>query len=186
MLEWIEKRRKLITWIFGITISIIVLSPFSFIGWLPDYIVFSIGATFILKTFATGLTGTRAIIVRVMTTLLLIGYVIITSLFGARLLNKYEKREPDVSSLSHSRHGIRTDTYTQNHSGMGSYWKIWNWRTSSESRQIRSKLQVWFRLGHAGDNNRQLQRLSKLQIREILGISGHPSWCSSFVPKTIF
>lgn len=91
MLEWIEKRRKLITWIFGITISIIVLSPFSFIGWLPDYIVFSIGATFILKTFATGLTGTRAIIVRVMTTLLLIGYVIITSLFGARLLNKYEK-----------------------------------------------------------------------------------------------
>lgn len=104
--DWVEKKQKLITWIFGITILILVLSPFSFTGWLLDYIVFSIGATVILKTFVTGLTRTWTIVIQVLTALMLICYLTLTSLFGARLINKYEKenltflmyRIPDIVS----------------------------------------------------------------------------------------
>jgi hypothetical protein len=82
--------QKLVAACSMILIMIIAFSPFSFIGWFFDYVLFFMGATIILFTLLRNWSKTMIIIIRFLALLVFSGYVILNTLFGARLSDKYK------------------------------------------------------------------------------------------------
>jgi hypothetical protein len=83
--------RGLMATVLIILTVIIVVSPFSFIGWFLDYLIFFIGITIVMSTFIKSTMKTPVVIIRSLALLSFCGYLTINALFGAKLIEEYKK-----------------------------------------------------------------------------------------------
>lgn len=91
-LEFFEvKNQKIAGAACIILVLTIAVSPFSFIGWIVDFFVFSVGAVIILRAFMSNWAQTRLIITRCLALLAFCGYLLANALFGPKLIDEYKK-----------------------------------------------------------------------------------------------
>lgn len=90
-LSWKSIKVKITATLFILMISLILFSPYSFKGWLIDYVVFFIGISIALnlsaKTWSKKLIST----IKFLGVLAFIKYSIFTTLFGSETIDTYNK-----------------------------------------------------------------------------------------------
>ena len=85
------KDRRIISMSCLSILLIMVISPFSFAGWLLDYLAISIASTMILASLMTGSGRTLVILMRSFAVLICLGYIIVNALFGPKQIQQYSK-----------------------------------------------------------------------------------------------